>query len=148
MQIKVVMFNKPAEWAVCDWLWENKRDACLCVYLCYMTQCHSLFTLIRLGEAFCFVWYGGLLLALCNYNGLIAPRLNFYDFRFQFTCFFCCCSGWVPCSSSVHRPSGKKAAVPIYKVLVRPGWESNSRPTSTEADALTTRPRAVKGSLW
>jgi len=30
----------------------------------------------------------------------------------------------------------------IYKVLVRPGRESNSRPTSTEADALTTRPRA------
>jgi len=41
--------------------------------------------------------------------------------QFQFSCFFCCCSGWVPCSSSVHRASGKKAAVPIYKVLVRPG---------------------------
>ena len=50
-----------------------------------------------------------------------------------------------PCSvlcSSVHRAPGKKATVPIYKVLVRPGQESTSRPTSTEADALTTTPRA------
>ena len=34
------------------------------------------------------------------------------------------------------------AAVPIYKVLVRPGQESYSRPTSTETDALNTRPRS------
>jgi len=33
----------------------------------------------------------------------------------------------VPCSSPAHRAPGKKAAVPIYKVLVRPGRESNSR---------------------
>jgi len=52
------------------------------------------------------------------------------------------CSDCVPCSSSVHRAPGKKATVPIYKVLVRPGQVSTSRPTSTEADALTTTPRA------
>jgi len=38
--------------------------------------------------------------------------------------------GVFPCSSSAHRAPGKKAAVPIYKVLERPGRESNSRPTS------------------
>ena len=43
---------------------------------------------------------------------------------------------------SIHRALGKKATVPIYKVLVRPDRESNSRPTSTAADALTTRPQA------
>jgi len=52
------------------------------------------------------------------------------------------CSWCVPCSSSAHRAPGKKAVVPIYKVLVRRGRETNSRPTNTEADALTTRPRA------
>ena len=93
------------------------------------------------------VWYGGLLLALYNYNGLVAPRLNFYSFRFHFTCLFLLLF-WVPCSSSVHRASDKKAAVPTYKVLVRPGRESNSRPTSTEADALTTRPRAGCEQYW
>jgi len=51
-------------------------------------------------------------------------------------------SGCVPSSSSVHRAHGKKATIPIYKVLVRPGRKANSRPTSTEADALTARPRA------
>ena len=80
--------------------------------------------------------YGGLLLVLYNYNGLVAPRLTLYDVRFVL------CSGCVPCSSSAHRGPGKKAAVPIYKVLARPGQESNSGHTSTEADALTTRPRA------
>jgi len=44
----------------------------------------------------------------------------------------------IPCSSSAHRAPGKKATVPIYKVFVRPGRDSNPRPTSTEADALTT----------
>jgi len=29
------------------------------------------------------------------------------------------CSGCVPCSSSAHRTPGKKAVVPIYKVLVK-----------------------------
>jgi len=44
---------------------------------------------------------------------------------------------------STHRAPGKKATVPIYKVLVKPGRElSNSRPTSTEAEAHTTRPQA------
>ena len=38
----------------------------------------------------------------------------------------------VPCSSYAHHAPGKKATVSIYKVLVRPGWESNSRPTSTK----------------
>ena len=52
------------------------------------------------------------------------------------------CSVCVSCSSSTHRAPGKKVAVPIYNVLVRPGRDSNSRPTSTEADALITRPRA------
>jgi len=50
-----------------------------------------------------------------------------------------CC---VPCSSSAHRAPGEKDTVPIYMALVRPGRGSNSRSTSTEADALTTRPRA------
>jgi len=75
-------------------------------------------------------------LALYNYNGLVAPRLSLYNF------WFVLCSGCVPCSSSAYRAPDKKAAVPIYKVLVRPRHESISRPTSTEADALTTRPRA------
>jgi len=35
-----------------------------------------------------------------------------------------------PCSSSRHRAPGKKAAVPLCKVLLRPGEESNYRPTS------------------
>jgi len=52
--------------------------------------------------------------------------------------------GCVPCSSSAHRAPGEKAPVPIYKILVRPGQESTSRPTSTEALALTTRPRTGK----
>ena len=86
------------------------------------------------------VRYGGLLLALYNYNGLVAPGLSLYS-GFIFTRFLLC-SGCVPCSSSVHRAPGKKATVPICKVLVRPGRESNFRPTSIEADALTTRPRA------
>jgi len=33
-------------------------------------------------------------------------------------------------------------------VLVRPGQESNSRPTSTEADVRTTRPRAGLSHLF
>jgi len=37
---------------------------------------------------------------------------------------------------------GEKATVTIYKVVVRSGREWNFRPTSTETDALTTRPRA------
>ena len=45
---------------------------------------------------------------------------EFLQFQVSVHLFFCCCSGWVPCSSSVHRAPGKKAAVPIYKVLVRP----------------------------
>ena len=57
-------------------------------------------------------------------------------------------SGCVPSSSSAHRVPGKKAAVPIYKVLVRPGQETNSRPTSSEGDALTTRPRAGHCDHW
>jgi len=53
-------------------------------------------------------------------------------------------TGWraLLCSSSAYRAPCKKAAVPIYKVLVRPGRKSNFRPTSNQADALTTRPRA------
>jgi len=47
-----------------------------------------------------------------------------------------------PAALSAHRAPGEKTAVPIYKVLVRPGREANSRTTSTEADALTYRPRA------
>jgi len=41
------------------------------------------------------------------------------------------------CSYSVHREPNKKAMVPICKVFVSHGQESNSR-----AEALTTRPRA------
>jgi len=36
-------------------------------------------------------------------------------------------------------PGKKKATVPIYKVLVRSGRDSNPRPTSTKADALAGR---------
>jgi len=40
-----------------------------------------------------FFWYGGLLLALYNYNGLVAPRLSLYNFWFCFTRFvFLVCS--------------------------------------------------------
>jgi len=46
--------------------------------------------------------------------------------------------------ASAHRAPGKKTAVPIFKVLARPGRESNFRPTSTNADALTTWPCLVK----
>jgi len=50
------------------------------------------------------VRYGGLLLALYNYNGLVAPGLSLYS-GFIFTRFLLC-SGCVPCSSSVHRAPG------------------------------------------
>jgi len=49
----------------------------------------------------------------------------------------------VAAGSHYNRAPGKKATVPTYK-LARPGRESNSRPTSTEADAPTTRPGAGK----
>jgi len=35
-----------------------------------------------------------------------------------------------PRSSSAHLAPGKKATVPIWKVLIRPGRESNFRPTA------------------
>ena len=35
----------------------------------------------------------------------------------------------------------QEGCIPIYKVVVRPDREWNSRPTNTEADALSTRPR-------
>jgi len=76
------------------------------------------------------------LFALYNYNGLVGPGLSLYKFWFVLS------SGCIPCGFSAHRGPGKKAAVTIYKVLVRPGRESNSRPASTVADALNTRPRA------
>jgi len=79
-------------------------------------------------------WYVGLSLGLHNCNGLVAPRQSLYNFCFISLGLFLC-SGCVPCSSSAHRVPGKMAAVPIYKVLVRPGGKSNS-------DALTTRPWA------
>jgi len=49
------------------------------------------------------------------------------------------CSGYVPCSYSTHLAPGKKA---IQYQFTRFWWDpgDNSRPTSTEADALTTRP--------
>jgi len=77
-----------------------------------------------------------LLLALYNYSGLEAPRLSLYNVW--------CVLGVFPAAlpHTVRRAPGKKATVPIYKVLARPGRESNSRPTSTEADALTTTPQA------
>jgi len=37
---------------------------------------------------------------------------------------------------AVYRAPGKKATVPIYKVLVGAGRESISRPTSTEAGSF------------
>jgi len=45
-----------------------------------------------------------------------------------------------PQQVSLQREPGKKTTEKICKVLVRHGLESNSRPTSTEADALT-KPR-------
>jgi len=42
-----------------------------------------------------------------------------------------------PHSSSWHHPPSKRATVPIYKVLVISDPESDSRPTSIEADART-----------
>ena len=65
---------------------------------------------------------------------------GFVQFLVSFHSFF----SWSGCSSFARRAPGKKATVPMYKVLVRPGGESNSRPTSTEADALTNRPRTGK----
>jgi len=50
--------------------------------------------------------------------------------------------------ASAHRAPGKKTAVPIFKVLARTGGESNFRPTSTNADALTTWPWAGQISKW
>jgi len=37
-----------------------------------------------------FFWYCGLLLALYNYNGFVAPRLSLYNFWFSFhsVCFY------------------------------------------------------------
>jgi len=76
---------------------------------------------------------GFLLLALYNYNGLVAPRLSLYNVWFHFAR-YSARSGCAPCSSSAHRAPGKKATVPIYMVWVRPGQESNPRPTSTEVE--------------
>jgi len=105
--------------------------------ICYWLFCIKL---LFTSQWILFVWYGGLLLALYNYNGLVEPGLRLYNFHgFIFTRFGLC-SGSVPCSSAVHRAPGKKAK--IYMVLVRPDRELNSRPTSTEAAALTTKPRA------
>ena len=89
------------------------------------------------------VRYGGLLLALYNYNGLVAPGLSLYS-GFIFTRFLLC-SGCVPCSSGCVPCSFFRTPCAWqegYKVLVRPGRESNFRPTSIAADALTTTPRA------
>ena len=46
-------------------------------------------------------------------------------------------------SSSAHGTPGNMVAAPICNVLVSTGLESKSRPTSTKADAITTRPRAA-----
>jgi len=61
-----------------------------------------------------------------NNRGHVAPRLSVYN-------------------SSAQRSRGRKATVPIYKVLAWPVCEPNSRPTSTEADARTTKPHVVLG---
>ena len=74
------------------------------------------------------------------YNGnLVMPRLSFLHLvPFDSFCF----AFWVVPAALPHTPgTGKKATIPLYKVLVRPGRESNSRNASTEANALTTRPR-------
>ena len=80
-------------------------------------------------------------MVVCYWRCLTTMVLQRHDWVFAVSGLLLC-SGCVPCSSSAHRAPGKKAAVPIYKFLVSPGRETNSRPTSTEADALTTRPRA------
>jgi len=76
-------------------------------------------------------------MALYNHNDLVAPRLSLHNVYSSLIWLgFVLWSGYVPCNSSGHREHGKKAAVPIYKVLARPGRESTSRPTSPDADAL------------
>jgi len=57
-----------------------------------------------------------------------SARTEFIQFLSSFFTRFDFC---VPYSSSVHRALGEKATVPIYKVLGRPGRDSNSRPTFT-----------------
>ena len=47
-----------------------------------------------------FVWYGGLLLALYNYNGLVAPGLSLYNFWFSFDSVCFCVLGLFPAALS------------------------------------------------
>jgi len=60
-------------------------------------------------------------LALYNYYGLVAPRLSLHNFWFHINsaCFYVLRE--FPAALSAHRAPGEKAAVPMYKVLVRPG---------------------------
>ena len=60
-----------------------------------------------------FVWYGGLVLALYNYCGLVAPRLSLHNFWFHINtaCFYVLRE--FPAALAAHRAPGEKAAVPI-----------------------------------
>jgi len=60
------------------------------------------------------------LMTLCNYSGLVAPRLSLHDVWYRLTR-FALFSGCAPCSTSAHRALGKKVTVPICMVLIRPG---------------------------
>ena len=46
-------------------------------------------TFVFIATVQCFFWYGGLLLAHYNYNGLVAPRLSFVQYlvSFHLVCF-------------------------------------------------------------
>jgi len=80
------------------------------------------------------------LLALYNYNSLVAPELSLHNFWFHFTRVFCVF--WVcPCSSSAHRALGKEATVPVYKVLARVPFQNrpiHNRPLTTDHSKQTT----------
>jgi len=108
-------------WATCHFLvvsiW-TRMKICRNVS-CTFCWCFNNRLWCRVLPASCFfVWYGGLLLALYNCSSLVAPGLSLYNSWFVLS------SGCVPCRSSAHRGPGKKAAVPLYKVLVKPGQES------------------------
>jgi len=68
----------------------------ICLLLAAPPQIYGFFyTVLRIfGVAFVRVlflifFYGGLLLALYNYNGLVAPRLSLYNFWFVFLFWLC-----------------------------------------------------------
>ena len=82
-------------------------------------------------------------MVVCTNSGIVTSQMSVYKVCYHLNLFEFLDS---PCSSSTHRGLGKKATVTLQKFLKRPGRESNSRLTSTEADAFTTMSRA--GQRW